>query len=114
MKASQEIQLPAEFSELNEFVDNWCNPGMAEQYAARLDSSIPEMQPFYEAVKLRVQDIRDYLDQIAFEDYTEADAALGHLLIGWVPVAEAIEVFKQTRVPDSKGYWEFVQEPHDF
>ena len=43
-----------------------------------------------------------------------ADAALGRLLIGWVPVAEAIEVFKQARVPDSKGYWELVQEPHSF
>lgn len=114
MSTPKVTELPAEFSELNQFVDQWCNPGMAEQYAARLNSSIPEMQPFYEAVKPRVEDIRDYLDQIPFGDYTEADAALGNLLIGWVPIAEAIEVFKQPRVPDSKDYWEFVQEPHDF
>ena len=114
MSNTVEIRLPAEFSELDEYVEQWCNEGMAAQYSARLNSSIPEMQPFYEAVKARVDDIKAYLDQIAFEDYSDADAALGRLLIGWVPVAEAIEVFKQTRVPDSKGYWELVQEPHSF
>ncbi|MEM8497134.1 MAG: hypothetical protein AAF542_03865 [Pseudomonadota bacterium] len=114
MLESEQTNLPSQFSELNGFVDQWCNDDMAAQYAARLSSTMPEMQSFYEAVKMRVADIREYLDQIAFEDYTEADAALGRLLIGWVPVAEAIEVFKQIRVPDSKGYWELVEEPHSF
>jgi len=108
------VRLPAAFSDLETFAAVWCNASMADQYSARLRSNIPEMQPFYEAVKGRVQDITAYLDAIAFEDYTEADASLGRLLIGWVPVAEAIEVFKQTRVPDSKGYWELVQEPQNF
>lgn len=114
MSVSDPVQLPEGFADLDEFVARWCNDSMAEQYAARLDSTVAEMQPFYEAVKGRIEEIKAYLDGIAFEDYTDSDAALGRLAIGWVPVAEAIEVFKQTRVPDSKGYWELVQEPQSF
>ena len=73
-----------------------------------------EMQPFYQAVKSRVEEIKAYLDAIPFEQYTAADTALGRLVIAWVPVAEAVEVFKQPRVPDSKMYWEVVEEPRSF
>lgn len=114
MSTTGPVRLPDRFSELNEFVERWCNRGISEQYAARLNSSVADMQPFYEAVKLRIAEIKAYLDEIPFEDYTESDTALGRLTIAWVPVAEALEVFKQARVPDSKGYWELVEEPHSF
>ncbi len=114
MQTDDSPRLPPAFADLEEFLPRWCNDSMEAQYAARLASTIPEMQPFYEAVKGRVEEIKAYLDGIAFEDYSEADANLGRLVIGWVPAAEAIEVFKQTRVPDSKGYWELVQEPQSF
>lgn len=109
-----ETRLPAQFADLQPFTEQWCNDDMASQYAARLGSSMQEMQPFYDAVKPRVAEIREYLDAIDFDAYTAEDAALGRLLLGWVPVAEAVEVFKQVRVPDSKGYWEVVAEPHSF
>ncbi len=114
MSSTQVNQLPAEFSELEQFATQWANTTMEAQYQARLRCSIADMQPFYEATKRRIDDIKAYLDGKSFDDYTEADHALGHLAIAWVPVAEAIEVFKQTRVPDSKGYWELVQEPASF
>ena len=106
--------LPPAFSDLEQFTAQWCNSTMEAQYAARLASSIPQMQPFYDALKGRLEAITEYLDAIPFEEFSDADRALGHLAIAWVPVAEAIEVFKQTRVPDSKGYWELVQEPTSF
>ena len=114
MNLPEDIELPPQFSELEQFVRAWCKESMSEQYAARLRSDMATMQPFYEAVKSRIVEIRDYLDGLAFDDYTEADAALGRMAIAWVPVAEAIEVFKQVRVPDSKGYWDIVQEPQSF
>ena len=61
-----------------------------------------------------MEPIKAYLDAIPFEDYSEADETLGRLVIAWVPVAEAIEEFKQPRVPESKGYWELVAEPCSF
>ena len=108
------VTLPEPFAELNPFLERWCNSTMNEQYAARLNSSIAEMQPFYEAVKARIEDICEYLDAKAFDEYSQGDVALGRLVVAWVPVAEAVEVFKQPRVPDSKSYWEVVEEPHTF
>lgn len=114
MNSLKDVMLPAQFAELQEFVKKWYKPGMGEQYAERLNSSMAELQEFYNAVKPRVLEIREYLDGKAFDDYTDGDRVLGRLVIAWIPVAEAVEVFKQARVPDSKIYWEFVEEPQQF
>lgn len=110
----QQNKLPKAFSELEPFVSQWSNARMADQYAARLASSMSEMQVFHDAMKPQIPAIRTYLDEIKFSDYSPADAALAHLLFGWVPVAEAVEVFKQVRVPDSKMFWEIVESPSSF
>lgn len=106
--------LPDQFSELDMYVAKWANPSMAEQYEARLSSDMDTMQAFHDAVTPLVPQIKAYLDSKAFEDFTEQDRRLGHLLVAWVPVCEAVEVFHQARVPDSKIFWEFVDEPHQF
>ncbi|MEM8564724.1 MAG: hypothetical protein AAGF57_20955 [Pseudomonadota bacterium] len=108
------IKLPEQFSELEPFIADWANHGMQAQYDKRLGSTIEQLQEFYDAVKPRILEVRAYLDEKDFDDYTEADSTLGRLVIAWVPVAEAVEVFKQPRVPDSKMYWEIVDEPHLF
>jgi hypothetical protein len=59
----------------------------------------------------RVEKIRDYLDAKTFDAYTESDLRLARLVFAWVPVAEAVEVFKQPRVPHSKMYWDVKDEP---
>jgi hypothetical protein len=114
MTSLENAKLPTQFAELQVFVEKWHKPGMGEQYAERLNSSMAELQEFYNAVKPRVLEIREYLDGKAFANYTDGDRVLGRLAIAWVPVAEAVEVFKQARVPDSKIYWEFVEEPQQF
>lgn len=106
--------LPDQFSELNDYVERWSNPSMADQYDARLESDMEAMQAFHDAVLPLVLPIKSYLGGKRFEDFTEEDRRLGHLLVAWVPVAEAVEVFRQPRVPDSKMFWEFVDEPQYF
>ena len=76
MTDDQTVQLPEAFSDLNGFVERWANGGMAEQYAARLASSMNELQEFYDAMKPRILDIRAYLDAIDFSDYSPSDIAL--------------------------------------
>ena len=56
-------------------------------------------------------EIKTYLDAKDFVDYSEEDRRLARLVFAWVPVAEAVEVFKQPRVPDSKMYWNIEIEP---
>jgi hypothetical protein len=103
--------LPAQFSELIGFVDKWDRPGTNERYAQRLASSMAELEAFHGAVRKRLDEIKAYLDAKAFAEYSDADERLARLVFAWVPVAEAVEVFKQPRVPDSKMYWNIRIEP---
>jgi hypothetical protein len=98
--------LPEQFAELERFVAKWDKQGTAERYAVRLASTTQELQEFHDALLPRMTAIRAYLDGKSFDAFSEADRRLGRLAFAWVSAAEAVEVFKQPRVPDSKGYWE--------
>jgi hypothetical protein len=103
--------LPEGFADFERFVAKWDKPGTSERYAERLASTIEELQEFHDAFLPQLVDIRAYLDSKAFADYTDADRRLGRMTFAWVSVAEAVEVFKQPRVPDSKMYWDVRVEP---
>lgn len=103
--------LPSAFAELARFVAKWDAPSTNERYAIRLSSSMKEMQALYDAIAPRIEDIKAHLDAKSFDAYTDADRRLARLMFAWVHVAEAIEVFKQPRVPDSKMYWDVQVEP---
>lgn len=103
--------LPEGFSDLDRFVGKWDLPGTNERYAQRLDSEFDELADFHAAVRDRLDAIKARLDSLAFEAYSEADRRLARLVWAWIPVAEAVEVFKQARVPDSKMYWDVRAEP---
>jgi hypothetical protein len=103
--------LPAQFADLERFVAKWDKNGTAERYSVRLGSSMEELQDFHDALLPRVSEIRAFLDEKSFADYSDADRRLGRLAFAWISAAEAVEVFKQPRVPDSKVYWDVRQEP---
>ena len=104
MNIAEEI-LPPQFAELERFVFKWDKPGTVERYNVRLGSTIEELQDFHDALLPRMGDIRAYLDRKSLGDYSETERRLGRLAFAWVSAAEAVEVFKQPRVPDSKMYW---------
>src|SRR3984957_3141897 len=100
------VILPAQFADLERFVAKWDKPGTAERYAVRLASTMEELQGFHGALLARMASIRAYLDAQSFDAYSDAVRRLGRLAFAWISAAEAVEVFKQPRVPDSKGYWD--------
>lgn len=102
---------PERFADLAVFAAKWDKPGTSERYAERLASTFVELQAFHDAFLPKIADIRSYLDSKDFTEYSDADRALGRVTFAWVSAAEAVEVFKQARVPDSKMYWETVAEP---
>ena len=106
-----EVILPEQFASLERFVAKWDKQGTAERYAVRLASTMEELQDFHDALLPRMADIRAYLDGKSFDAYSDADRRLGRLAFAWISAAEAVEVFKQPRVPDSKGYWDVRAEP---
>jgi hypothetical protein len=103
--------LPASFADLERFVLKWDKPGTNERYSERLASTMTELRDFHAAVRDRLTDIQAHLDPIPFAQYQEQDRRLARLVFAWVPVAEAVEVFKQPRVADSKMYWDVTNEP---
>jgi hypothetical protein len=110
-KLAAEEGLPAPFEDLRRFVRKWDHPGTNQRYAMRLASTIDELQDFHDALLPRIESIRQHLDAKPFDAYSEADLRLARLVFAWVPVAEAVEVFKQPRVPQSKMYWDVKVEP---
>ena len=105
------MALPAKFSHLEMFVGKWDLPDTNKRYAERLKSSFSELEAFHAAIKKALPDIQAHLDAKNFEDYDDEDRTLARLAFAWAPVAEAVEVFKQPRVPDSKMYWDVQVEP---
>lgn len=103
--------LPVQFADLARFVPKWDKSGTAERYATRLASTIEELQEFHDALLPRMTEVKAFLDSKSLAEFSEADRRLGRLTFAWVSVAEAVEVFKQPRVPDSKMYWDVRAEP---
>lgn len=105
-------RLPSEFADLERFTD-WCLPTEQERYTKRLNSTMAEMQEFYDAAFPRLEDVMEYCDARFPLDGIPDDAkALIHMMQSLVNVSFPIEVWKQPRVLDSGAtYIELVKEP---
>jgi hypothetical protein len=104
-------KLPTEFADLGPYLD-WDLATEPERYAKRLDSSMTEMQAFYDAAFPRLNDVIAYCDQYPLGDLPEDALTLMHLMQSLVMVSFPIEAWKQPRVPDSGAAWvELIREP---
>lgn len=104
-------QLPSDFADLEKFSD-WILATEQERYAKRLDSSMDEMQEFYDAGMARIEAALDYCDKFDLHDLPDDVRALMYLLQSLIMVSFPIEVWKQPRVLDSGAAWvETVKQP---
>ena len=92
--------LPADFSDLEPFAD-WALPSEGDRYAKRLASSMDELQAFYDAAFPRLEDSVEHLKSIALDGISDEDKNLVWLFASLVTVSFPVEVWRQTRVPDS-------------
>ncbi|MET0827641.1 MAG: hypothetical protein ABWZ89_14090 [Acidimicrobiales bacterium] len=92
--------LPAAFAELEPFAD-WALPSEADRYAKRVQSSMDELQTFYDAAFPRLEDGAEYLKGVALDRISDEDRSLLHLFEALVTVSFPVEVWRQPRVPDS-------------
>jgi hypothetical protein len=105
-------RLPDEFTDLEAFADKWCLATEPERYAARLSSSMAELQAFYDAMQPRTAAAIDYCDRYALDDMPEAVVNLMRLIYSFVNVTFPVEVWLQPRVPDSgSAYFTCFLEP---
>jgi hypothetical protein len=95
--------LPAEFSELEPFAGRWCLATERERWAARLSSSMEELQAFYDAVFPRVTEAMAYCDRFGLDAMQEEAANVLRMVYSFVMVSFPVELWRQPYVPDTLG-----------
>jgi hypothetical protein len=95
--------LPGEFSELEPFAARWCLATERERWAARMSSSMEELQGFYDAVFPRVTEAMAYCDRFPLDSMPGDAANLLRLVYSFVNVSFPVELWRQPYVPDTLG-----------
>lgn len=92
--------LPAQFEDLEPF-STWSLATEAERYGKRMASSMEEVQAFYDASFPRTEEAISYIDQFDFAALPEDATCLLWLYYSLMTASFPVEVWRQTRVPDS-------------
>ena len=92
--------LPPEFADLEPFAD-WALPTERARYAKRLDSTMDELEAFYDAAFPRLEAAMAYLEQFGIDALPDDGKSLLRLFAALVTVSFPVEVWRQPRVPDS-------------
>jgi hypothetical protein len=93
-------KLPPAFADLEPFAD-WALPSELNRYAKRLDSTMEELQAFYDAAFPRLADSTEYLKSVELDGISDEDQNLLWLFASLVTVSFPVEVWRQPRVPES-------------
>ena len=104
--------LPSAFADLEPFAEKWCLATETERYAARLATTMAEMQAFYDAITPRAEAAIAYCDQHPIDDLPDDVLHLMHLIYSMIMVSFPVEAWSQPRIPDSgAAMLECVLEP---
>ncbi|KHO27294.1 hypothetical protein QQ44_07370 [Mycolicibacterium setense] len=94
--------LPPEFSQLGHLVGEWAIEDGHERYVKRVNSSMDEIQAFYDQVFPRAEEAVAYIDKFDYAEPLPDDVAnLRNLLYSLITVSLAVELWRQPRVKHS-------------
>ncbi len=94
--------LPAKFAALEHLVPAWSIEDGHQRYVKRVNSSMEEIQAFYDTVFPHAEAAVAYLDEFDYQQPLPEDAAnLRNLLYSLITVSLAVELWKQPRVKHS-------------
>lgn len=94
--------LPQEFSELAHLVDEWAIEDGHARYVKRVNTSMEEIQAFYDQVFPHAAEAVAYIDKFDYSEPLPDDVAnLRNLLYSLITVSLAVELWKQPRVKHS-------------
>jgi hypothetical protein len=94
------VSLPAEFADLEPFAD-WVLHGERARYEKRINSTMDELQAFYDAAFPRLDDACNHLEQYPMDDMPDEAVNLLWMMCSLVTVSFPVEVWRQPRVPDA-------------
>ena len=95
--------LPREFAALEPFAEQWCQATERERWAARMASSMEELQGFYDAIFPRVEEAIAFCDTYPLDRMPGDVVNLLRLIYSFVIVSFAVELWHQPFVPDTRG-----------
>ena len=95
---TEEIGLPAGFEALAAY-DDWALPTSDERLQKRMDSSMEEIQRFYDAVLPLVDAALAHLDAFPLDGLPPAEQKLFSLLLASTEAALAVEVYLAPQLP---------------
>jgi hypothetical protein len=98
---TEETLLPEDFADLEPFAPRWCLATESERYAARLASTIEEMQAFYDAFFRRAEAAMAHCEQFPLDGMPDDARRLLQLMHSLVMVSFPVELWRQPRIPDS-------------
>lgn len=102
MSTDASALLPAPFADLEHLVAEWAIDDGHQRYLKRVNSSMVELQAYYDQVFPRSRAAIDYIDQFDYQQPLPAEVAnLRNLVYSLITVALAVEVWKQPRVKHS-------------
>ncbi len=94
--------LPQEFSQLEHLVAEWAIEDGHERYVKRVNSSMAEIQAFYDELFPHAEEAVVYIDKFDYSEPLPEDVAnLRNLLYSLITVALAVELWRQPRVKHS-------------
>jgi hypothetical protein len=98
---SKDALLPGPFADLEPFAKEWCLPTETERYTKRVNSSIGELNSFYDAFFPRIEEALAYCDKYPLDALPADVLNLMHLLYSLVAVSFSTEAWHQGRIPDT-------------
>src|SRR5436190_7924280 len=94
--------LPEAFASLEPFANaGWCLATERERYTKRLESSMPQLQDFYDTAFPRFREIADHLEQFPLDDLPERERNLLYLVYSLIQVSLAVDMWGQPEVIDA-------------
>ncbi|MGV0791438.1 hypothetical protein [Mycolicibacterium sp. XJ1819] len=94
--------LPQEFSSLQHLVVQWATEDGHERYVKRVNSSMEQIQAFYDEMFPFAEEAVAYVDKFDYDQPLPEDVAnLRNLLYSLITVSLAVELWKQPRVKHS-------------
>jgi len=94
--------LPEQFAELAHLVPEWAIADGHQRYLKRVNSSMEQLQAFYDEVFPRGREAIDHIDTFDYGQPLREDVAnLCNLVFMLITVALAVEVWRQPRVRNS-------------
>ncbi|MFI6353588.1 hypothetical protein ACIBJF_13215 [Streptomyces sp. NPDC050743] len=101
------VTLPAGFGDLERFTD-WLLPDERARIEARLTHPYADSKAFYDAMLAAVPRFMPYLLGRITEDADHADRNLLQLVLAYVEIANAVEIYGQSEIPDGADLRLFI------